>query len=66
MDGKESLRIQTECIEKAQMSHQLILGMDDVAIRKGHTYNTGLHDLRGESFLDFIAGRITFSLSDPS
>lgn len=54
---KESLRIQTECIKKAQTSDQLILGIDDFAIRKGHTYNTGLHDLRGESFLDVIPGR---------
>ncbi len=43
--------------EKAQTSSQLILGIDDFAIRKGHTYNTGLHDLRGETFLDVIPGR---------
>lgn len=54
---KESHRIQTECIEKAQASNQLILGIDDFAIRKGHTYNTGLHDLRGEALLDVISGR---------
>lgn len=54
---KESCRIQTDCIQKAQNSQQLILGIDDFAIRKGHTYNTGLHDLRGSTFLDVISGR---------
>jgi len=35
----------------------LVLGIDDFAIRKDHTYNTGLHDLRGGYFLDIIPGR---------
>ncbi|WP_429371473.1 transposase [Paenibacillus sp. DS2015] len=33
------------------------MGIDDFAIRKGHTYNAGLHDLRGGTFLDVIPGR---------
>lgn len=43
--------------ELAAQSTKLILGIDDFAIRKGHTYNTGLHDLRGESMLGVIQGR---------
>ena len=35
----------------------LVLGIDDFAIKKGHTYNTGIHNLRGETMLDLLAGR---------
>jgi transposase len=42
---------------KAAETAKLILGIDDFAIRKGHNYNTGLHDLRGESMLGVITGR---------
>ncbi len=41
----------------AQEATKLILGIDDFAIRKGHNYNTGIHDLRGETFLALIKGR---------
>lgn len=34
-----------------------MLGVDDFAIRKGHTYNTGIHNLRGETLLDIVPGR---------
>lgn len=34
-----------------------MLGIDDFAIKKGHTYNTGIHNLRGETMLDLWAGR---------
>src|SRR4051812_22654876 len=37
-------------------------GIDDFAIRKGHTYNTGLHDLRGNTLLDVIPGRTVSGL----
>ncbi|WP_195892921.1 transposase [Bacillus massiliigorillae] len=33
--------------------------IDDFAIRKGHSYNTELHNLRGDSPLDIIHGRKT-------
>ena len=35
----------------------LVLRIDDFTIRKCHTYNTGLHDLRGGTILDVIPGR---------
>lgn len=53
----ESTRVQEKCIREASNQSRLVLGIDDFAIRKGHTYNTGLHDLRGNSFLDIIPGR---------
>lgn len=53
----ESARVQAVCKKQAVESKQLVLGIDDFAILKGHTYNTGLHDLRGGSFLDVIPGR---------
>lgn len=34
-----------------------VIGMDDFAIRKGHTYNTGIHDLRNGTLLEIIPGR---------
>jgi transposase len=54
---QESARVQNECWEEAASSPKLVLGIDDFAIRKAHTYNTGLHDLRGESLLEVIPGR---------
>ena len=36
---------------------ELVLGIDDFAIKKGHTYNTGIHDLRDETMLDLLSGR---------
>ena len=44
-------------IAAAQGSTRLILGIDDFAIRKGHTYNTGFHDLRNGSLLTLVMGR---------
>jgi transposase len=41
----------------AQQSAKLILGIDDFAIRKGHNYNTGIHDLRGENLIGLAEGR---------
>ncbi|WP_207637184.1 transposase, partial [Ruminiclostridium papyrosolvens] len=35
----------------------LVLGVDDFAIKKGHTYNTGIHNLKGEAMLDLLPGR---------
>lgn len=53
----ECKHVQAVCKEQAIESEKLVLGIDDFAIRKGHTYNTGLHDLRGGTFLDVIPGR---------
>ena len=49
--------IQRKVISAAQGSTRLILGIDDFAIRKGHTYNTGFHDLRNDSLLTLVMGR---------
>ena len=49
--------IQRKVIAAAQGSTRLILGIDDFAIRKGHTYNTGFHDLRNGSLLTLVMGR---------
>ncbi|WP_228548390.1 ISL3 family transposase [Sporosarcina obsidiansis] len=51
------LQVQQACQQKALNCPNLVLGIDDFAIRKGHTYNTGLHDLRNGTFLDVIKGR---------
>lgn len=53
----ESERVQQVCQEQAETSKNLVLGIDDFAIRKGHSYNTGLHDLRNNTFLEVIPGR---------
>lgn len=42
---------------QAKVQTDLVLGIDDFAIKKGHTYNTGIHDLRGETMLDLLLGR---------
>jgi transposase len=31
--------------------------VDDFAIKKGHTYNTGIHNLKGETMPDLLPGR---------
>ena len=41
----------------AKGTADLVLGIDDFAIKKGHTYNTGIHNLRGETMLDLLSGR---------
>ena len=38
-------------------TNKLVLGIDDFAIRKGHSYNTGIHDIRNGSLLQVISGR---------
>ena len=36
---------------------KLVIGIDDFAIRKGHSYNTGIHDIRNGCLLHVIQGR---------
>ena len=50
----ESPHVQVVCKQQASESKKLVLGMDDFSIRKGHTYNTGLHDLRNGTLLDIL------------
>jgi transposase len=52
-----SERLTAQAWQEAQVSSSLVLGVDDFAIKKGHTYNTGIHNLRGETMLDLLAGR---------
>lgn len=52
----ESERLSKRAWEQAAESDGLI-GVDDFAIKKGHTYNTGIHDLKGEMMLDLLPGR---------
>lgn len=59
---QDALPIECERLTKqawlqAQHTSDLVLGIDDFAIRKGHTYNTGIHNLRGETMLDLLPGR---------
>lgn len=53
---------QATCIQDAVEREQLVLGIDDFAVRKGHSYNTGIHDLKGGNLLDIIPGRKTEDL----
>ncbi len=49
--------LQKDVLTLAQNSCRLVIGIDDFAIRKGHTYNTGFHDLRNGSLLTVVNGR---------
>ncbi|AXF55169.1 transposase [Salicibibacter kimchii] len=53
----ESEATQQTCFQNAMDRQGLVLEIDDFAIRKGHTYNTRIHDLKGGSMLDIISGR---------
>ena len=50
-------QLQEQVILESSNTNKLVLGMDDFAIRKGHTYNTGIHDLRNGTLLEIIPGR---------
>ena len=49
--------VQNQVLDAATNSSKLIVGIDDFAIRKGHTYNTGIHDLRNSTLLTVVRGR---------
>nr|WP_312876246.1 ISL3 family transposase [Paenibacillus frigoriresistens] len=53
----ECERIYERVWEEAKKTSELVLGIDDFAIKKGHTYNTGIHNLKGETMLDLLPGR---------
>lgn len=53
----ECERLTEQAWHEALNTSGLVLGIDDFAIKKGHTYNTGIHNLRGETMLDLLAGR---------
>ena len=53
----ENQRLVQQAWDQAKETEGLVLGIDDFAIKKGHTYNTGIHNLRGETMLDLLAGR---------
>ena len=50
-------QLQKKVILESSNTNKLVLGIDDFAIRKGHTYNTGIHDLRNATLLEIISGR---------
>ncbi|OAB41860.1 hypothetical protein PGLA_14785 [Paenibacillus glacialis] len=53
----ECERLSEQAWMQAIQSNGLVVGVDDFAIKKGHNYNTGIHDLRGETMLDLLPGR---------
>lgn len=53
----ESERLLKQAWHQAKDQTDLVLAIDDFAIKKGHTYNTGIHDLRGDTRLDLLSGR---------
>ncbi len=50
-------RIHEQVWGEAKETVDLVLGIDDFASKKGHTYYTGIHNLRGETMLDLIPSR---------
>ena len=52
-----SEQMQAKAWAAAKTMTGFVLGVDDFAIKKGHTYNTGIHNLRGETMLDLLPGR---------
>lgn len=47
-----------ECaLKEAKENERLVLGIDDFAIRKGHRYNTGIHDLKNGKLVHISEGR---------
>lgn len=53
----ESERLSEQAWKQAEESNGLVLDVDNFAIKKGHSYNTGIHDLKGGTLLDILPGR---------
>jgi transposase len=53
----ECERIYEQVWKEAKETSDLVLGVDDFASKKGRTYNTGIHNLKGETMLDLLPGR---------
>jgi len=53
----ECERIYEQVCKEAKETSDLVLGVDDFASKKGHTDNTGIHNLKGETMLDLLPGR---------
>lgn len=53
----ESERLSKQGRKQANACSSLVLRVDDFATRKGHIYNTGIHDLKGETMLNLLPGR---------
>lgn len=49
--------MQDEVLVQSQNTNRLVIGIDDFAIRKGHTYNTGIHDLKNSTLIHVSNGR---------
>lgn len=50
-------RVQAQPWVEAKALTGWVHGVDDFAIKKGHTYNTGMHNLRGETILALLPCR---------
>ncbi|WP_262683216.1 transposase [Paenibacillus baimaensis] len=53
----ESERLSEQAWKQATACRGLALGVDDFATKKGHIYNTDIHDLKGGTLLDLLPGR---------
>ena len=58
--------LQETVVKQAEETDYLVIGIDDFANRKGHTYNTGFHDLRNGSLLAVTFGRTYSQLTQRS
>lgn len=52
----ESERLAEQAWREAKDTTDLVLGIDDFAVKKALTFNTGIHNLRGVTMQDLLAG----------